>query len=511
MQATMSNAARGVLLLLGLLVAARLAAMGLLPLMDSTEARYAEIGRKMVEGGDWVTPWADDGVPFWGKPPLSFWLTAASFKLFGINEFAARLPHFLCAVAIAVLTWRLGAGRSQQQALLAVASLGGSVLFYVSSGAVMTDAALVLGTTLAMVGFWVGLHGPRAPRQRERWWLFAGLAVALLAKGPVALVLIGVPLLAWTLVRGEAGAVWRAFPWIPGLLWVGVLVLPWYLVAESRTPGFLRYFIVGEHWQRFMTPGWKGDLYGTAHRFAPGTIWAFAFAALLPWSLLLPAAELVRRLKRQPPGAEAPDRAWPLYLLLWGLTPLLFFTAARNIIWTYVLPGVPTLALLGAHWLARYPARTRQRLVLGGLLLSLMGSAAFAIQFQASSQAGLRSAKALVAAYEQRRVASEPLIYVGPRPFSAAFYSGGRARRVDSVAQLAGQLPPEGAYVALRGEQAVDLKALPSLRIDTIGRFGRHDLLRLAPAAPAPPLADDEPALPATPARRPMDVHDGIR
>ncbi|HEU6454869.1 MAG TPA: glycosyltransferase family 39 protein, partial [Roseateles sp.] len=79
-------------MLLVLLVLARLSAMAWLPLMDTTEARYGDIGRRMAALGDWVTPWFDEGVPFWGKPPLSFWLTAASMRLFGLSEFAARLP-----------------------------------------------------------------------------------------------------------------------------------------------------------------------------------------------------------------------------------------------------------------------------------------------------------------------------------------------------------------------------------------------------------------------------------
>ncbi len=73
-------------------VGVRLATLGAYPLMDSTESRYAEIARKMLETGDWLMPQFDYGVPFWGKPPLSTWLSAASMAIFGVNEFAARLP-----------------------------------------------------------------------------------------------------------------------------------------------------------------------------------------------------------------------------------------------------------------------------------------------------------------------------------------------------------------------------------------------------------------------------------
>lgn len=178
---TLSTAQRA-LVLLGLLMAVRLVGLAWLPLMDTTEARYAEIGRRMAELGDWITPRHENGAAFWAKPPLPFWLTAFSFKLLGVNEFAARLPHFLCAALVAWLTWRLAAHRSRRQALAALALLGGSTLFYVSSGAVMTDGALLLGITLTLYGFWVGLHGPQTSRQPARWLLFVGLAVGLLAK-----------------------------------------------------------------------------------------------------------------------------------------------------------------------------------------------------------------------------------------------------------------------------------------------------------------------------------------
>ena len=72
----------------------RLLFLGTYPLADTTEARYGEMGRLMVETGNWITPQFEKGIPFWGKPPLSFWLTAVSFKMFGIHEFSARLPSF---------------------------------------------------------------------------------------------------------------------------------------------------------------------------------------------------------------------------------------------------------------------------------------------------------------------------------------------------------------------------------------------------------------------------------
>ena len=186
-------------IVLAVAAAARLTTLGLYPLMDTTEARYAEIARKMVELGDWITPWFDYGEPFWGKPPLSFWMTAASFKVLGVSAFAARLPHWICGGLVAWAVWSWLARRSRREAIYALALLTGSVQFFVAAGAVMTDMALALGTTLAMRGFWLALHGAPAERLREQYLFFLGIAIGLLAKGPITAVLVGIPIAIWTL------------------------------------------------------------------------------------------------------------------------------------------------------------------------------------------------------------------------------------------------------------------------------------------------------------------------
>lgn len=477
------DTARGatlILALLAVLLLMRLLGMEMLPLMDTTEARYAEIGRKMAALGDWVTPWHDPGVPFWGKPPLSFWLTALSFRSFGVGEFAARLPHLLCALGIAWAAWQLAIQRSRWEALLTVAVLAGSTLFFVSAGAVMTDGALVLGTTLAMLGFWRGLHGLRGIWLSGRWLLFIGIAIGLLAKGPLALVLIAMPLATWTLLRREGHAVWQAFPWSKGIALVAVLVLPWYIAAELRTPGFLQYFLVGEHWNRFMTPGWKGDLYGNAHRFPIGTVWLFAFAAALPWSALLPAAVAWRRWKAGSPTRES-DPAWRQYLLLWALTPLLLFTAAPNIIWTYALPALPALALLAAGSLACWPKPAARRLVCAGLSVSLAGVFVYGVEVIESARTENKSAKHLMQDAASLCPAGGPLLYLGARPHSAAFYSRGRVQRGADLAQVPSLLGAHAGCVAVRQQAAPALAALPGIVATPVARAGSEMLWIVSP------------------------------
>ena len=290
---------RAVPVLIGLLLLVRVIGMAVVPLMDTTEARYGETGRIMAELNDWITPWFDYGVPFWGKPPLAFWVTAASFKAFGVSEFTARLPHLAISLFIVGLAAWLAARRDRDAALPTVALMTGSFLYFISAAVVMIDIELILGTTLAMAGFWLALEAPdsrstgRAAIHSRAFagsLFFGGIILGLLAKGPMALVMAGIPTLCWTAYNRRWPDVWRRLPWLAGIALTLLLALPWYGIAEQRTPGFLEYFLVGEHWHRYVTPGWTGDRYGNPHYFPIGTIWGFAVVDTLPWSLLLPFA-----------------------------------------------------------------------------------------------------------------------------------------------------------------------------------------------------------------------------
>jgi len=343
-------------ILLTIILLVRLVTTGLFPVIDTTEARYAEISRLMLTSGDWLVPQFREGIPFWGKPPLFAWMTAGSFKLLGVSEFSARLPHFVLGLATLLLVLRIG--RFQMGAnspLLAVLILASTPLFFASSGTVMTESGLLFSTTLSMVGFWLCICG------HSRLWglmFFAGLGLGMLAKGPVALVMTGLPLVAWWMSKpqsqkhqdqkrqGQKHQI-ANLPWFSGLVLCLFIAVPWYLLAEQHSPGFLEYFFVGEHFLRFVQSGWQGDLYGNAHHEPFGMIWILWFQATAAWGLLFAFAAL--RNGRQFFGSA--DRSGPLfsdwqrYLLCWILTPLVFFTFSNNILWTYVITGLPAFAL----------------------------------------------------------------------------------------------------------------------------------------------------------------------
>ena len=534
---------RAVPILLGLLLLARLIGMAAAPLMDTTESRYGEMGRKMAELNDWITPWYDYGVPYWGKPPLAFWVTAISFKLFGVNEFSARLPHLIISLLIVGLIVWLAARRDRDAALPTLALISGSFLFFVATGAVMTDIELILGTTLTMAGFWLALEGTDGPGPKLSQWstwrartlFFGGLILGLLAKGPVALVLSGAPIFVWIVYNRRWLDTWRRLPWIGGLILTLLIALPWYWLAEQRTPGFLEYFLLGEHWHRFVTPGWEGDLYGNAHEFPIGAIWAFAFVDALPWSILLPLAAwhwrreimastatlMAKRVDTagtdsggpayafdaaagQPDFIRSDERAWQGYLLAWTIAPLLLFTPARNIIMTYVLPSLPAAAILAGGWMARHLRAGRQIhtwLSLGLAVTLLVACTMAIVNVSQPDKMQHKSVKTMLAAYDQTRAHSvpipalnapnvtltpsdAPLIFIAFRPFSAEFYSRGKAIVVINDEEGWRRIGANAAYVATRvGYLFID--SVPSdagtrRHVARIGHYGQYDLFFVA-------------------------------
>lgn len=506
------------------IVLVRLLTLGLYPLGSTTEPRYAEIARKMLETGNWVTPWFDHGVPFWGKPPLSFWASAATMGVFGVNEFGVRLAPFLASLGCVALfwAWPQGAlptgttGTTDGDGSFTHAwtlPMGAAVVFlssvvgFIASAAVMTDMFMALGTTLCMVSFWVAVnHRDDAPTP-WRWVFFVGLAIGLLAKGPVATVITGLALGLWLAARvvwGDAansktwtekavvlcGTVWQRLPWVWGILLTAALTLPWYLLAEQRTPGFLQYFIVGEHFQRFLVSGWTGDLYGQGHAEARGLIWWFGFGGFLPWSVVALVAWFGARRNKvlteeagttgggtasAGSGVQS-DLGEHVYLFTWTIAPLVFFTSARNILEAYVLPGLAPFALLCALWVSaaipRWPWLRRVWCL--GLLCPVLWAGWLAT----SERPEQRSQRALLKLWQP----DTPLVYLGARPLSANFYSRGQAQVAERPADIE-------AWMAVRSPVTLVLqdsvmRKLSASALDGWQKLGQHDgftLLRRLP------------------------------
>ncbi len=313
------------------------------PLFNTDEGRYAEIPREMLADGDWVIPHLN-GLAYIEKPPLQYWATALSLKVFGINEFAARLYTALCALLTLIVIF-ITAGElwDRQTAVRAVAVLGGMLLFLVMGQLLTLDMSLTFYMTLGMGAFLLAQQSALS----LRWMLLAWTAIGLgvLTKGVVA---AAIPAAVLVLYSGMARdfSPWRRLHWLPGLCLFLLITVPWHWLAAGRLADFLEFFFVHEHLSRFLTP--------SADR---QEAWWFFGAVFLtgsmPWTL--PALRVLVlgwvKVKADEPIASAsasrlPDFNAPLFLWVWVVFVLGFFSLSDSKLIPYVLPAMPALALL---------------------------------------------------------------------------------------------------------------------------------------------------------------------
>ena len=311
-----------------------------LPLMDKTEARYAEIARIMSETQDWITLQIDYGVPFWAKPPLSTWASALSIYVFGNHEFFVRLPYLLLAIVIGLFISRFKKNSSQYFPGILLLCLPE---FYLHAGVVSTDLFLSFSVALMMLSFWESIK-----KESKPYWgylFFIGLALGLLAKGPIAAILSLPPIAIWCIISKNIKKAFKSAPWFLGTVLFLFISFPWYYLSELSSPGFINYFIIGEHFERFFNSGWQGDKYGFAKQQPFGIIWAFFIVLILPWSILL-----IKLLTKK--WSIIKKDYWALFLLIWILWIPFFFTTSKSLIHPYILPSmIPTALFINHFWI----------------------------------------------------------------------------------------------------------------------------------------------------------------
>ena len=410
-------------LLIGL--AARLWMSSVMPLADTTEARYGEIVRVGLAHDFWLMPHASATQPFFAKPPASTWLSMIAATAFGLSEGVLRLPSMLLMLAVAAICARLAlreSGQAPGAGLWSACVVLLCPLGWVMAGAVMTDAVHLLAVVVAMAGATAVVAGDARAGTLGRYLFWAALGAGALAKGLATIALAVLPVAAYGVVTRRPFALAREFIAPGPVLLAAAIALPWYIAAERAYPGFLGYFIVGEHFQRFLVPGWQGDRYGSAHREALGTIWLFAAVSIGPWLIAL-IALLVHRLRRPAQVAGSAASTSALWWACWILAPLLLFTFSRNIIWTYVATALPPLGV----WLAVTLARLPWRRATAALTLVWAVALVF-IAPHITRNLTEKSAKTLLSQVPGIDPQfALPLVVPHGYRFSGAFYSQGRA------------------------------------------------------------------------------------
>lgn len=328
------------LLLLALAAAVFLAGLGTPGLYDPNEGLYAEVAWEMYAGGDWLSP-RFNGVPYFEKPPLLYWLIAAAYALFGVSEASARLPVALAGVAGVLSAFGIGRALYTARAgLLAALALTTSFGYFVFARVILTDLVLTACVTAALWSFLAGYLSPERRGAYLPLYLFLGLGV--LAKGLLGIVIPGLIIGGFLLVTRD----WRALKEIrllPGSLLFLAVTVPWHLAAGRANEGFFWFYFVNEHLLRFLNKRHLID-------YAPLPLWLFLPMALvwsLPWSFFLPVAW--RQLLPADRESRKGQAAW--LVPCWIAAVLGFFALTPARLEYYSLPALPALALwVGRFW-----------------------------------------------------------------------------------------------------------------------------------------------------------------
>jgi 4-amino-4-deoxy-L-arabinose transferase-like glycosyltransferase len=324
-----------------------LPSLGSPSLWDIDEGNNAEAGREMLQSRNFVVPTFNYDLRE-DKPALLYWLQVAAYRLFGVNEFAARLPSALAALLTLLATYELGRRTfGKRAAVLAGLILVSAVAFSGAAHFANPDALLVAFTTLTLLVFWYDY------RRGGRGWLLvltgATTGLAVLAKGPVGLVLPMAVIHLFLLWRRQWRSCLDGRLVVTGLLFV-VVAAPWYVWVGLETKGaWLRGFWEKHHFAR-MARALEG------HSGPPYYYLLVLIAGLLPWSIFLgPAAVHAWRQLRQRPGNTS-EGARPAvqFLVCWVAVYLIFFSMVRTKLPNYVLPLYPAAALLLALFLDRW-------------------------------------------------------------------------------------------------------------------------------------------------------------
>jgi 4-amino-4-deoxy-L-arabinose transferase-like glycosyltransferase len=323
-----------------------------LGLVGADEPRYAEVAREMLARNDFVTPILY-GKPWLEKPALYYWRAMFSFREFGIHDWSARLPSASFAFTLIVLIYlhmrRFRPG-GQLDAALITASCAGFIAF--SRGA-STDMQLAAPFCIGMLGWYAWYETD------SKFWLFDlyfFVGAATLAKGPVAPFMAIAIILSFTALRREWSLLRRSI-WIPGIILYLAMVLPWFIAVQRRNPIFLRVFFLQHNLERFAT-----DLY--KHEQGAWYYLPVMLLGLMPWAVIAVAALVdavqgsfaewrARRAKNRYIGHHRPGDAFPEFLVLWALFPIVFFSFSKSKLPGYVLPSIPALTILAGDYLNR--------------------------------------------------------------------------------------------------------------------------------------------------------------
>jgi Dolichyl-phosphate-mannose-protein mannosyltransferase len=319
--------------------------IGQFGLIGADEPRYAQVAREMLERHDWITP-VLGGHAWLEKPPLYYWQAMLTYSIFGVSDWAARVPSAFDATLLVLgvyLFFRRFRSGIELDAALITASCAGVIGY---AHAASMDMALAAVFALGMLAWWAWHEGSK------RAYLaifYTFMALGTLAKGPVAPVLAGLVIVLYAIATRQVRVIGKTL-WLPGILLFCAIGLPWYVAVQMRNPEFFREFILQHNLARF-----SSDLY---HHRQP--FWYYlpvTALALVPWMVFGVAAfvESLRTwwVKLELPGQIDCETSFCLFACCWLVVPVVFFSISQSKLPGYILPAVPAAAILLADYLRR--------------------------------------------------------------------------------------------------------------------------------------------------------------
>ncbi len=388
------------------------------PLAVPDEGRYGEIGRWMLQSGDWLTPRLN-GIPFFHKPPLLHWLEAMSLATFGVNAVALRLVPAL-HVGLMMVALYLSARRISTELIArrAGAMLGASMAFLVGGQYINHDMLVASWIGVAIWCFAFAFMAGDKPNAALARWGFVACALAMLGKGLIGIALPGMVIFVWLIWTRQFKKI-LYLPWFTGLALFGLVALPWFVMAQQKYPELFNYMFIGQQFNRYTAT--------TFNNARPGWFYLLSLVLLLfPWVFF--ALNLVRRKVRSAMGVmleTAPLMApeWWSLCWIWLLTITVFFSIPNSKLVGYILPVMPALALLSAlGWERAMAHRASAGKVFVGLCLLNIGLAlAFVMQIGPLTRASRTQDVAQVLACAARP--SDTVYVSGSYPYDLPFYA----------------------------------------------------------------------------------------
>ena len=326
------------------------------PLLDDADSVHAEAAREMLVRHDWTTLYID-GVRYLEKAPLLYWGMATSYELFGVKDWAARLPLILAELWLLLATYSLGKRTLGERAgFWAAIALTLSIGPYLFTRILIPDMLIPLWLTLGF-DFFLRTLEEQPPSRAACWGLAATAALNVLTKGLIGLVFPAAIIGLYLLLTGNLKHLLR-MRLLSSTLVLLILAVPWHIAAAIKNPaagqarGFLWFYFVNEHFLRYLGKRIPRD-YDTVPLLV---FWALMLLWLFPWSafLLQALAKVPHRWRQWRGGMDKSQRAMLLYAI-WAAFILLFFSFSTRQEY-YAVPALPALALLIGGWLQQEDA-----------------------------------------------------------------------------------------------------------------------------------------------------------